>query len=336
MENRLKAVLLFLLFGGLVVLGQGCLKKPASITDLGSLTLQFSLSEKQIQSQALASDICTLNIRLAHKDDRIIRETQVDFTGESQQIEISSLYPGDWQVTVSGLDSTGSIIFQGNGSAFIQPDRITSVQIELTPAPGLLHVVCDVSQIDGLDATVGGTLYVYLKPADSNAKYYSLARDGGLIKGSYSIPEGTISVKVAVPNVTSKLFVSPYYTVNVKAGKTVHLEISANGAVSISGTINSTPSTPAGFTAIYNSQTSSVQLTWIGVADPDLAGYYLYRTNSEGRMIRFASLNKETNAYTNQVTAGDFYHNRIKYAVSSFDLGGIESFWSEPAEVSKE
>ena len=335
MEHQFKGILFFLLVTGLGILGQGCLNKPAAITDRGILKLQFSLMEEQINSRAIAGEICKLNIRLAHKDDGIFRETEADFTGDNQQIEIPSLYPGDWQVTVSGLDIVGSIIFQGNGTAFVQPNQITSIQIDLLPAPGFLDVVCDVSQINGLGATVGGTLYVYLNPLDSSAKYYPLVRDGNLVKGTVNVPEGTFAVKVAVPNVSSKLFISPYYTVNVKAGKTAHLEISANGGVTIKGTINSTPSTPVGLTAIYNSQTSSVLLTWIGVTNTDLAGYYLYRSNSEGRMIRIANLDMETNTYTNKVTAGDFYHNEIKYAVSSFDLGGVESFWSDPSSVTK-
>jgi hypothetical protein len=335
MENHFKALLLFLLLGGIGLLGQGCLKKPSSITDLGSLKLQFSLSEAQIHSQALAGDIRTLNIRLAHNNDGITRETQIDFTGESQQVDVPSLYPGDWRITVSGMDESGSIIFQGTGTALVHPDQITEIQISLIPAPGLLEVVCDVSQINGLGASVGGTLYVYLNPEDSSTKYYSLIREGNVVKGTVSIPEGTFAVKVAVPNVSSKLFVSPYYTVNIKAGKKVQLSISANGNVTISGTINSTPSTPTFLSAAYNSQTSSVQLSWVGVSDPDLAGYYLYHSNSEGRMIRAANLNKDINTYTNKVTASDFYHNEIKYAVSSYDLGGVESFWSDMVSVKK-
>lgn len=335
MKTLSKVFFLLFLLGGVGLLGQGCLKKPSGITDFGVLKLQFSLTEEQLHSRALAGDIHNLNIRLAHKDDGIFRETQVDFTGDNQQIEMSSLYPGSWQVTVSGLDDAGSTIFQGSGTALIQPDQITVIQIDLLPAPGVLDVVCDVSQINDLGANVGGTLYVYLNPEESTTKYYSLIRDGDLVKGTVSVPEGTFAVKVAVPNVSSKLFVSPYYTINSKAGKTVYLTISANGGVNIAGTINSTPSTPSGLTATYNNQTLSVLLTWVGVNDPDLAGYYLYSSNSEGRMIRAANVDKDINTYTNKVTAGDFYHNEIKYAVSSFDLGGVESFWSEMKNVMK-
>jgi hypothetical protein len=333
MKNLSKLFFLLFLLGGMGLLSLGCLQKPAGINALGILKLQFSLMEGEIHSQAYAGDIRKLSIRLARKNDGISRETQVDFTGNNQQVEMPSLYPGDWQVTVSGLDDSGSVIFQGSGTALIQPDQITAIQIDLIPAPGHLDVTCDVSQISGLGANIGGTLYVYLNPEDSATKYYPLIRDGNLVKGTVSIPEGTFVVKIAVPNVSSKLFVSPYYTVNIKAGKTVYLTISANGGINIAGTINSTPSTPCGLIAAYNSQTSSVLLTWLGVSDPDLAGYYLYRSNSEGRMIRFANVNKGTNTYTSKVTAGDFYHNEIKYAVSSFDLGGVESFWSEMAYV---
>jgi hypothetical protein len=335
MEKCFKVLLLLLLLIGIGLLGYGCLKKPAGVTDFGILRLQFSLMEEPIHFKAFAVDIRKLNIRLGHKNDGIVRETQVNFTGDNQQIEMSSLYPGDWQVTVSGLDDAGNIIFQGSGTALIQPDQATAIRIDLIPAPGFLDVVCDVSQINGLDANVGGTLYVYLDPEDSATKYYSLIRDGNLVKGTVSVPEGTFAIKVAVPNVSSKLFVSPYYTVNIKAGQTVHLAISANGNLGITGTINSTPSTPTGLTATYNSQTSSMLLTWVGVNDTDLAGYFLYRSNSEGRMIRLANINKDTNTYTNKVSTGDFYHNEIKYAVSSFDLGGVESFWSEMITVKK-
>lgn len=335
MKNRSKGLWLFLLFVGIGLLGHGCLKKPSSVTEFGILKLQFALTEGQVHPKAFAGNICKLSIRLGHKDDGIVRETQVGFTGDNQQIEMSSLYPGDWQVTVSGLDDAGNIIFQGSGTALIQPNQTTAIRIDLIPAPGSLDVVCDVSQINGLGVNVGGTLYVYLDPEDSTAKYYSLIRDGNLVKGTVSIPEGTFTVKVAVPNVSSKLFLSPYYTVNIKAGQTVCLAISANGNVNITGTINSTPSTPSGLTATYDNQTSSTLLTWVGVNDSDLAGYFLYHSNSEGRMIRIANVNKDTNNYTNKVTSGDFYHNEIRYAVSSFDLGGVESFWSEMVSVRK-
>jgi hypothetical protein len=333
LKLKLKLTLFVLFLCGIGLLVNGCLTKPSCTTDPGTLQLKLTLAEGQMHSQALAGDIRQIHVTLLHKDDKVTRETQVDFSGDGQEIAIFDLYPGDWQAIVSGLDESGSAIFQGIDTVFIRPAETSSILISLLPAPGFLAVECDVSQIPGLAADTNGTLYVYLNPEDSNTKYYSLIRNGNLVKATVSIPEGTFEVKVAVPNVSTKLFVSPYYTINIQAGKTTTLTITANGSLSVSGTINSTPSTPSGLVSVYNSQTSSVSITWAGVSDSDLAGYRLYRNNSEGRMIRIATINKDTLCFSNKVSPEDFFHNELKYAVSSYDLGGVESFWSEMASV---
>ena len=326
-------IMLFIL--GNIFTMNGCLQKPASISEPGQLHLKLSLMEEQIRSQTIAGDIRQINVKLTHKDDTMIKETQVTYTGSNQEISFDSLFPGEWQVTASGLNNNIEVIFQGTETIFIKPGETANAQISLIPAPGFLNVSCDVSQINGLSSDSNGTLYAYLNPENSTSTYYTLIRDGNLVKATVSIPEGTFAVKVAVPNVSAKLFISPYYTIDIRAGKTSYLTITADGSVNVSGVINSTPTTPGNLVANYSSQALTVTLTWTGVNDSDLAGYRLYRSNSDGRMVRIKSVDKNSITYTDQVTSSNFYKNEIDYAVSSYDLGGVESLWSEITSVRK-
>jgi hypothetical protein len=158
-----------------------------------------------------------------------------------------------------------------------------------------------------------------------------LYKDGSFFKAETVLAEGTYEVKIAIPNVSNAIFASSYYLVNIRAGDETNLDISANSSMNIIGVIDSSPQPPTGLTAEYNRESGTVQITWALGTEPDLQGYHLYRTNDEGRLTRL-SINESTNVsppIIDNVTTANFYSDKIGYAVSSFDQGGNESFWSE-------
>jgi len=93
------------------------------------------------------------------------------------------------------------------------------------------------------------------------------------------------------------------------------------------------PTVPASLQAVFSGpgQKVFIDLVWAPVADADLAGYNLYRSEDGGS---FAKINPDlvrAPAYRDSdVQAG----KRFTYVVTSVDLRGNESARSEPASES--
>jgi hypothetical protein len=93
------------------------------------------------------------------------------------------------------------------------------------------------------------------------------------------------------------------------------------------------PSVPAGLQAVYSGegQKPFVDLIWAPVAATDLAGYNVFRRESEGAFVKINSEVVKTPAYRDAgVTSGKTY----SYAVSAVDVRGNESARSEIATES--
>jgi fibronectin type 3 domain-containing protein len=87
------------------------------------------------------------------------------------------------------------------------------------------------------------------------------------------------------------------------------------------------PAVPAGLTVIAG--LDSIQLVWNPDAEPDLKGYYLYRSAGDQPFARLGEL-LESPSYTDRaIEAG----KRYRYAVSAVDQSGNESARSAPVEV---
>lgn len=87
------------------------------------------------------------------------------------------------------------------------------------------------------------------------------------------------------------------------------------------------PASPAGLTAVPS--TSSVELVWERVTDPNVAGYRIYRALAGGAFERLADT-QELPAYSDRkIEAGKTY----RYAVTAVKKNGAESKLSDPVEV---
>lgn len=318
----------------------GCLNKPyLPGKDLGCLSVSIQTAEvggkASLEKKALVTDLAKILICLEHHTKDLRQEQSLAFTNSPIEATFSSLYPGLWKIVVFGQDRTGRTIFQGEAKTPVDPGGAHSATILLSPAPGHLNVNLDASMIPGFGIDFSsGRLYVYLNPESGSSTPFTLYPEGHLLRGEISLPEGTFQVRVVVPNISNKVFESDYYTVHIEAGQTSTLEIKPDSEVSIIGIIDSTPTTPErlAITAVefdVESHNYLVSLSWLEVDDSDLAGYRLYRSNKEGRFVRIASLDKNS-TYQDIVTRADFFHHRVGYAISSYDLNANESLWSDP------
>lgn len=87
------------------------------------------------------------------------------------------------------------------------------------------------------------------------------------------------------------------------------------------------PAVPAGLTGIPG--LDSIQLVWNPDAEPDLKGYYLFRSAGDQPFARVGEL-LESPSYTDRaIEAG----KRYRYSVSAVDQSGNESARSAPIEV---
>lgn len=87
------------------------------------------------------------------------------------------------------------------------------------------------------------------------------------------------------------------------------------------------PAVPAGLTAVAG--IGSIQLVWNPDTEPDLKGYYLFRSAGDLPFARLGEL-LDSPSYTDRaIQAGQ----RYRYAVSAIDESGNESARSAPLEV---
>jgi hypothetical protein len=90
------------------------------------------------------------------------------------------------------------------------------------------------------------------------------------------------------------------------------------------------PAVPMGLQAVYSGegQKPFVDLIWTPVANPDLAGYNVYRSESNGTAVKLNSELAKTPAYRDAaVASGKTY----TYSISAVDVRGNESAHSELA-----
>lgn len=325
--------LLFLLLLCSLLLPAGCLKKPYYPgKDYGSLHISLVVAEEPGPGimQAGAANLKEIVLRLVHGKGRMTREEVIPFTaGQPMEAVFASLYPGKWELTAEAFDFEGIVLLSAFREINIEPGSTNTVQLHLTAAPGLLELTLDASKIEGFGTEItSGRLYVYLNPASGTSTIFDLLREGIFLTARVSLPAGTFQLRVAVPQITDYAYCSPYYTVHIRSGRATQLTIIPEETVNITGIIDFPPTTPNGLT-LYR-EDSLIHLSWEEVLVPDLAGYRLYRTDKEGRFRFLAELSADDHSYTDEVTGG-YFAGRIGYAVSSFDTGGNESLWSEPA-----
>jgi hypothetical protein len=327
----------------LIIIGNGCgnsnkssSKNTTPDRKTGGLYLQIHfVDNSSIVNKTSANEIVYFKIKLIRTDESLVIEKEFEYG--TNEATFDSLYPGEWEVSVSGLDNAGNTIFYGSQVVNVESGAVKEVQITVIPAPGVLDVTFDASRIINSGITVTkGTFYIYLDPATNNSTSHLMTLNENLLKVNFSVPEGTFQVKLAIPNLTTKgAFISNYYRVDIEAGETTTLTIAPDGSLSAAATIDSTPATPTNLSVAYQRETSTVSLSWSAITDSDLNGYRVYRTNIDGRFVRLISIDAGTTGATDPITSSLFYNKKIGYAVSSFDEGGNESLWSDSVYITQ-
>jgi hypothetical protein len=112
----------------------------------------------------------------------------------------------------------------------------------------------------------------------------------------------------------------------VKRGASV-AESEVSESVSITPEDRFPPAVPAGLTAV--AAVRSIELSWERNTEPDLKGYYLYRSVEGGAWQRVGELLEVPAARDPAMESG----RRYRYAVSAVDQRGNESARSAPVEI---
>jgi hypothetical protein len=316
----------------------GCLKKPAlPASKPGRLDLRIYIGNQSPTTRATINDLRSFLIRLTNKKAQLSKERIIELQSlppaeEGVDTSFTDLYPGIWEVDVYGLNHEDKIIFRGGNEVEIKPGGANRATIHLIAGPGRLRIILDASQISGFGDTINsGRLYVYLDPTSGRSTSFPLSPDGTLLKGEAELDERSYSFRVAVPQLTGAIYLSSYYNVDIVAGETFTQTIAPDNILDIITILDPAPATPTGFT--LNREGDTIILTWEEISEDDLNGYFIYRTDDEGRFVRLAESNVST--YTDTIKESLFYKGQIGYAVSSFDHGGNESLWSVRLYVSQ-
>src|SRR5690554_158493 len=347
----------FLLFP---FLAAGCLQKPYYPgKDYGELKIRLYVAEEAAAmapggvtagttglSGAMtttddAAGIEKIRIHLSHGKGKLSRTAEIPYTsGQPMEASFSSLYPGKWEVTAEAYDLEGYMVLYCSREVTIEPGSSNTTELHLKTAPGFLDFIFDGSELPGFGVELTeGKLYAYLNPRNNQSTSFPLTRVGNYLKGLVKLPAGTFQVLVAMPQITTADYKSPFYTVHILPGRTSELTVGPDGELFIEGTIDFPPEKPA---QLYlsleepgDNGSVTLRLSWTAVSVADLEGYRLYRTNAEGRFIHLAEVDRDIYTYIDTVDAGNYHNGRVGYAVSSFDRGGNESLWSDQVYFDK-
>jgi fibronectin type 3 domain-containing protein len=113
----------------------------------------------------------------------------------------------------------------------------------------------------------------------------------------------------------------------------VHLENNKEAESDLSSEVSITPvdkfapATPAGVHA--DSAPATIELAWERNAEPDLAGYRVYRATAGGSFDKVAEIAAIPTWSDHAVESGKTY----RYVLTAFDRAGNESPRSAPVEV---
>ncbi|HHU82713.1 MAG TPA: hypothetical protein GXZ26_06890 [Firmicutes bacterium] len=335
----------FLLFP---LLAAGCLQKPYYPgRDYGELKIRLVLAEEAAVTAPVgaagtttAINIEKILIQLSHGKGKLTHAQEIPYVPDQpMEASFSSLYPGKWQVTAEAYEERFVVLYCSR-EVTIEPGSSNTAELYLTTAPGFLDFTFDGSEFPGFGTEVtGGKLYAYLNPKNNQSTSFPLTREGDRLTGLIKLPAGTFQVRVVIPQISTKEYESPYYTVHIFPGRTVELTVGPYEELIIEGTIDFPPEKPGQLILSQEEPDEAgsvtIHLSWAEVSVADLGGYRLYRTNAEGRFVHLAEVDPHTRAYTDTVAPGAYYDGRVGYAVSSFDLGGNESLWSEPVYLDK-
>ncbi|NLM38325.1 MAG: hypothetical protein GX202_09410 [Firmicutes bacterium] len=330
LKNRAAALLVI---AGLFFFG-GCLPKPyLPGQDLGRLCLQIRRAETpaeegHLSTQSQPVEIERLVIRLTNNKAQI--QKAVHPYREGEMITIESLYPGTWKVQVFAYDNENKWQFYGEEELAVPPGATVEATLVIGTAPGWVNVALDITALAALGLNVEkGRFYVHEDPASDQTTDFDLVLSGNKLvnKDAILIKAGTYESFIAVPNKSNPVYKSHYHLLNIEAGETVEIVITADASLCVTGRIDANPPTPKNFQV--NLIDNQPELCWDPVAVADLAGYNIYRTNSSGRFVLHRQVSPAVNSYRDQeLKAKDFFNNRIGYAVSSFDAGGNNSIWA--------
>ena len=337
-KQRLPLIMTTFLLTIFLLLNGGCLPKPyLPGNDPGTLRLRlyraetFQTEQFTIMAEAASEPIAKLLIKLTN--NKLFIEKTVEPYQEDQIITIDSLYPGTWKIQVFAYDAQNDWLFYGELDQPILPGKTAEAFLKIGTAPGWVEVSMDVTTLRALGIdTSKGRFYVYEDPESDASTQFDLVLEGNYLKNSKDIllKEGTYEAHISIPNKSNPVYESYYERIDAKSGEVLEIKISADAELIIEGVIDANPPTPDNFQIILIGD--QLELSWElieGIAD--LAGYNIYRTNREGRFVFYTQVAKEVSSYRDNKPKAEYYfNNRLGYAVSSFDLGGNNSIWTEP------
>lgn len=289
---------------------------PARITELSALERGDKLVIDFIVPET-ATDGVTLH-RLSDVDVRVGPEDS-SWESAAKRIETGASKPGPVHIEVGLREWIGRDI-EVRARAAGRPGRFSewSNSAKLKVVPALEKPVLKVEavphgvQLEWTPEPVTATEYRVLKQGPAEQQPVVIA---------------TVKVPEYVDPVTE--YGKRYeYSVQafLKAGE-AEAQSDVSQSVPITPEDRFPPPVPTGVTAIAG--ISAIELSWNPDSDPDLQGYYVYRTLGDGPFARLGEL-VQTPAYSDHAIESG---KRYRYAISAVSLRGHESQRSAPAEV---
>lgn len=326
MTPRVHYILVVLLF----LFVAGCLNKP----DLpghrsGSLTVDVQLSE----GSSNMADIQYIKGALSMKEDELEQEVTATYQNANMRLNFEKVYPGNWNVAVTALDSVNDTIFQGSTDIHVDSDATSHTVVTLSPASSSLSISYDASSIPGIGTMHSkGRFGVFLNPTSNRGTYYDLSLEKRILSGFIKkIPAGDFKARICVPNASSPVYSTPKFQIQLYPGKKSTIHVKPDGTVITNPNIEIWPPTPTDLR--LSRQENRITLEWQPATAPHVIGYRIYRTNSEGFFTMISTCDGLHNQFSEEVTKKMAYKKRILYAISAYDQNGFESLWSESREV---
>lgn len=196
---------------------------------------------------------------------------------------VDNLFAGVWSATLHLKDSEGDITHAASGEIIILPDEVATTEFVLTPEPGELEVVIDLSSIadSALQARIQGAR-VYVSPGGYSTGHRD--PDGGTIVIKRSLQPQSYDYQVILYSdgflAGNREYSSPWAPVDISPGKTTRILWTPSvGELDLRGTVLDAPAPPAALQGEYLDE-GLVRLSWVSPPfppDAEMTGIRIYR-----------------------------------------------------------
>jgi hypothetical protein len=278
---------------------------------------------------------------LTRGNQKIEQKLAVDQDRMIASGSLSRVLIGTWNLRVDVYNKQGELIYAGWTNVLVEESKTTSIELQLSAAPGQLIMVLDISDFDSYEL-IKGKIIIGASETPELVKEFVREEEAELIVTIDELAPRSHDLRVELYKNTfhsyNCIYQGPWEVITIQPGKTLEMSWHpAWGCIEIIGVIDAPPPSPTDVSAVL--QDGGILISWTGVrpVEDDLEAYLVYaQLNAFTGFQLVATVPKTMTSYLYRPNTSSYPDGviiPIQLAVSSLDAGGNESSRSSPVKV---